>query len=145
MMLTSGEAAKVLNMSPGGARNILGEASGSRRLPTGVMAQVWPEEHVIALRRERDLAGIVPRKRLSDEQEIVPEYQPGKSGEFDIDRNGRMIPPKRRYGGRTCRSKRCKEPVETGKLYCDKHKHIFDSMKKRSDAQTTFYPCEVIK
>jgi hypothetical protein len=135
-MLTAGEAAKILDMSPGGAHHALGKAHGTQLIPNGHECKVWRESYVRELRKKRDAAGKIPRERMASThlKNGMPyspkEYQPGKSYDFDVNDKGMIVERKKTFRGRTCRHEGCTVPVPTGKIYCDKHSDFYKAMQR---------------
>ena len=145
-LLTAGEAAKILDMTPGGARAVLGEHHDKIIMPSGHTVRVWLESEVRKAHEERVARGVKPRARQEPNPARYPkEYKPDKPFDFDVDRKGRVIAPKKTFRGRTCRYQGCITPVPTGKLYCDEHSENFAQMQKNVATHGIAYKCRAFK
>ena len=135
-LLTAGQAAEILDMSPGGASNILGEPEKLIKLVSGHVVRVWLESKIREIHEDRKKRGVKVRTRqetshMRNGMYFDPEeHKHGKSFDFEVARFGKVIPQKKTFRGRTCRYEGCKVEVSTGKLYCDDHSAVYKAMQK---------------
>ena len=146
-LVTAEQAAKIVGVTSGTIRKALPEHDGKITKRTGHLTLVWDIKKILQFKKERELAGKKPRKKYAKEQNhsryfFPDEYKPGKSNEFTIcPKTGKMLPPERTYRGRVCREKGCRNPVPTGKLYCEEHTGIFEIKKKLTSTHADEYQC----
>jgi hypothetical protein len=147
--LTATEAAEVLGMTPGGARNVLGSYDFISKNRTGHLVRLWGSEKVQRIKDERKAAGKRQRARQKPKQikngmSFDPaEYNPGKSFDFEVNERGKVIPPKKTFRGRKCRYDGCTTSVPTGRIFCDEHREHFKALQKQMSNHADIYQCSV--
>ena len=62
-----------------------------------------------------------------------PRQKYKKGYDFALDSCGKVVPRERVFRGRTCRSKGCNNPVETGALYCDHCKAEYGRLLQQNE------------